>query len=675
MFAVSILSIVSMLSTLACSGDKGDNSESVSVTDTSEAAPVLGINPRIHRLTHKQWENSVQSLLGFDASEMAAGFQQSTLSEGFSNNGEVLSVDSILFQDYQRSAEELATQVVTTLETYERVVPEDPRTGGSTIAYSERFEAESEEAVATTGGVSGDRYNLWSNGTLSIEVDVETAGEYAIRSLVEGTVCDDGLGAAMEIRFNGETLLTQTVLDAEEVSVETDIAAGTHIVSIAFTNDCYQPDDGLDRNLYIDWIEIEGGIDLGESTQTIEGMEPWVERFVSEAFRRPITPEEVTRWKSFFSQGETLIQSGDAIADGVQLTVAAVLQSPDFLYRIERTPPATELHPYELASKLSYQICNAPPDEAIIDDLESEVFVPNYRSHAERLLLSECGQENLLELHKELFHWEGYANIDQPDSEWDTDLNLLFAEEMEQFVTWHLFTEQGTVRGLYTADYTFANGRLAELYGVEGPGDDFERIALNPNERSGILTMLGPLAYKSDVGQSSPIHRGVFINDAILCKSLPPPPDVVPNLPAQDPEMTNRERVEAHTGEGTCGEGCHSALINPPGFAFEQYDELGRFRTEDGGLPIDASDKFYFVLDGLQSWQTGVEFTRLLADSQEAHQCYAEHLFTYLMGRPTQEADEATVASVYQSSLNDASILTLVLDIVDSDAFRGRGVE
>ena len=211
-----------------------------------------------------------------------------------------------------------------------------------------------------------------------------------------------------------------------------------------------------------------------------------------------------------------------------------------------------------------------------------------------------------MQLHKELFHWDGYVNIDQPDESWDTELNALYREEIERFINWHIYTENGSVKELYTADYTIANDRLAALYGVDGATEDFTRIDLNPDERSGVLTLLGPLAYKSDIGQSSPIHRGVFINDVILCKSLPPPPDVVPGLPVQDPSLSNRERVEAHTGAGTCGEGCHSALINPPGFAFEQYDELGRSRTEDGGLPIDAGDEYYFILDGLQSWESGV---------------------------------------------------------------------
>ena len=360
----------------------------------------------------------------------------------------------------------------------------------------------------------------------------------------------------MEIRLDGEVLVESEVLEPVEVVAQTETSAGMHIVSIAFSNDCYEPDDGFDRNLYIDWIEVSGGVDLGTSSQTIDGMQGWVERFVSEAYRRPLTDIELSQWVQVFQDGSSFFQSGDDIADGVQLVTTTVSQSPYFLYRLEQTPPEGVLDDYELASKLSFQVCNQPPDLSMRQDLADGTFLAHYREHAERLLLSECGQYNLMTMHKELFHWDGYANIDQPDTDWDTDLNSLFAEEIQQFIAWHLYVENGTLRGLYTADYTFANDRLATLYGVDDAVDseEFTRIELNPSERSGILTLLGPLAYKSDVGQSSPIHRGVFINDAILCKSLPPPPDVVPNLPVQDPELTNRERVEAHTGAGTCGE-------------------------------------------------------------------------------------------------------------------------
>ena len=175
-----------LFSLWACSNDKTSDSEQTDLVDTSTIE--IGTNPRIHRLTHHQWTNSIHSLLNIDASEMASNFQQATLSEGFSNNGEVLAIDPILFQDYQRAAEALARQVVSDLNLYEYAVPEDPRDGGSTIAFSQRIEAESEDAVATTGGISGnDRYNLWSNGTLSVEFTLPNSGLYTIRTWVSGT--------------------------------------------------------------------------------------------------------------------------------------------------------------------------------------------------------------------------------------------------------------------------------------------------------------------------------------------------------------------------------------------------------------------------------------------------------------------------------------------------------
>ena len=670
-----MLIISALLSTfISCTGEEKDF---INPYADNEESNEFGYNPRVHRLTHPQWASAVLDLTGIDASEMAADFQSSTLSSGFSNNGEVLSVDSVLFQDYQRAAEIIASQVVSNVDFYASAVPEDPREGGYAISYSETIEAESPSAVGTNGSASGERYNLFSNGTLSVEVDLPSTGVYTITTLVSGTLCTDELGAAMEIRVDGESLTSAYVTEPEEVSVETEIAAGAHIVSIAFTNDCQDPNFGYDRNLFIDWIDITGGIDLGATGQTMAGMKSWVERVVTTAFRRPLSEEELDAWSAIFQQGESVIQTGDDIADGVQMVLTAVLQSPKFLYRIERTQPQSRLGPYELASKLSFQICNAPPDEAMRTDLENGSFFRNYRDHAERLLYSDCGQETLLKMHEELFHWNVYTNISQDDSDWDSDLNSLMIEEISRFVSWHLFTENGTLQEMLTADYTIANQRLAELYGVSGGSEEFERIELDPTERSGILTLLGPLAAKADLGQSSPIHRGVFINDAILCKSLPAPPDVIPNLPVQDPDLTNRERVDAHTGVGTCGEGCHSELINPPGFAMENYDELGRFRTEDNGKPVDASDSYYFVLDGLQSWETGVEFTQIIAESEEAHGCYSEHLMSYFLGRPVSDAksDEKILTYMIQSSMGSTPILELVLQLVESEAFQWRGKE
>ena len=676
---------------IACTGEKTTQTEtpqneasteepSEPSTEPSEEAedppPEVGINPRIHRLTHSQWNNAILDLLAIDGSGFSSQFLDDGLSEGFENNGDSLSVDTILFQDYQRAAESLAHQVVSNLEYYAHAVPEDPRTGGSTIAYYQRFEAESEDAAATTGGLYGtDRYNLWSNGTLSIETALPNSGGYEITTLLYGFDCGDGVGAQMELRLDGETLLSQEIINEQEVSVQTDISAGTHTIAIAFTNDCYEPDLGFDRNLLIDWIDVEGGVDLGTSSASAADMNDWVNRFVGQAFRRPLSTEEQDTWQDIFAQGESLIHSGDDIADGVALVVMAVLQSPDFLYRIEKTEAGERLSDYELAAKLSFQLCNMPPDQELREALDDGSFLDDYREHAERLLNSECGQETMIELHRQLFHLNAYENIYKTDPAWNTQLNQLLRQEVEEFITWHIYTENGTVKELYTADYTLANAEIAALYGVELESTEFTRIDLDPTQRSGILTLAGPLSKKAEIAQSSPIHRGVFINDAILCRELSPPPDVISGLPEQEEGMTNRERVEAHTGDGTCGEGCHSTMINPPGFAFENYDQLGRYRTEDNGKPIDASDEFYFVEFGLLSWTTGVEFSQIVSESYEAHQCYNQHLFSYFLGRELQDIDEVFLENLRDQSMQDLSIRDLVLAIVESESFQYRGVE
>lgn len=660
------------------SNEPDTNTINDSAQDSGNVTPTLSIgsNPRIHRLTHTQWRNAILDLVYVDASDIAETFLDAATSSGFENDADALVVDNILFQDYQRSAETVARQVLSDIDIYGNVVPEDTREGASTIAYYHRFEAESAEAVATTGGISGGhRYNLWANGTLTVQANLPASGMYTIRGVLSGSDCGDGIGAAMEYRLDGETIYTSEVLEEQELSISLEIPAGPHEIAVAFTNDCYAPELGFDRNLIIDWIEIEGGIDLGRSSITLEEMEPWVYRFLGQAFRRPLDISEKELWWNIFQQGASLYQTGDDIADGVQLIITSALQSPYFLYRIETTRPEERLSPYELAAKLSLQLCNQPPDEEIRNDLAQHVFMDNFSHHTERLLNSECGQETLIDMHKQLLHLDSFDNIFKTDAMWTPEINQDFKEELVQFLLWHIYTENGTLRGLYTADYTVANTAIAALYGVDMTESGFHKIDLPRTERSGLLTMVGLLSNTAETAQSSPIHRGVFINHTVLCSNLPPPPNVVPGLPPQTDNMTNRERVEAHTGAGTCGEGCHSSLINPPGFALENYDELGRYRTEDNGLPIDARASFYFNGFGLLSWNNSIEFTEIIADSQEAHQCYSQHLMRYYFGRSLQEEDTALLDIITENSRSNMSIQSLILAIVHADNFQYRGAQ
>ena len=218
-----------------------------------------------------------------------------------------------------------------------------------------------------------------------------------------------------------------------------------------------------------------------------------------------------------------------------------------------------------------------------------------------------------------------------------------------------------------------ANAQIAEIYGVDFPQESgFARIDLDPEQRSGLLTLSGVLAYQADASQSNPIHRGVFINADLLCVDLPAPPDVVEPLPVLEEGQSNRERIELHTGEGTCGEACHATLINPPGFAFENYDAIGRYRTIDGAVTINASDSYYFD-DERVSFQDGVEFSRIMSSSLRAHGCYTQKLTEFVLGRPLVHEDDDFLDEVAQRSIEGASIQELVMAIVLDPVFTNRG--
>jgi hypothetical protein len=227
-----------------------------------------------------------------------------------------------------------------------------------------------------------------------------------------------------------------------------------------------------------------------------------------------------------------------------------------------------------------------------------------------------------------------------------------------------------------SADYTVANRSIAALYGAEGPADDdtWEEVPLDPTQRSGLLTQAWFLAVNADSTTPSIIHRGLFVNRRVLCVVLPDPPPEATPLPAPAEGETNRERVEAHTGVGTCGESCHATRINPPGYALEQYDALGRFRETDAGRPVDAASSFPFTT-GIESWVAGVDFAQLVADHPDTHRCYTTHWLEYLLSRAALPEDADRVAPLAEASAAGASVQELMIEVLSSDSFRYRADE
>ncbi|WP_437617852.1 DUF1592 domain-containing protein [Sorangium sp. So ce1151] len=409
--------------------------------------------------------------------------------------------------------------------------------------------------------------------------------------------------------------------------------------------------------------------------------EAFVERFGERAFRRPLTAEERDTYLALFRHGKELFDGEDPFVAGVRAALEAFLQSPHFVYRVElgAGPAKGGLIPlsgYEVATKLAYLFWNTTPsDELLAAAKAGELSTSEaVRAHAERMLEDPRAREVVGAFHRQLYDHEQYHDLNKDQAlypEFVPEMGDDMQREAELFVEHVVFDKEGGLTDLLTSRTAFVNDHLAAVYGVDGEfSEAFKQVELDGAERSGLLTRLGFLAAKATARQPDSIHRGVFVNLRILCAALPPPPDNATGLPPGE-KATNRERVEAHTGKGTCGEACHGTMINPAGFAFEHYDAIGKHRTTDNGVPVNAADTYYLGGEP-RSYADAIEFSRVLAESNEAHACYARRWVEFAQGREVGAKDRELINELGEASHGGASTKELILQIVSSASFLAR---
>lgn len=406
----------------------------------------------------------------------------------------------------------------------------------------------------------------------------------------------------------------------------------------------------------------------------------FIEQFGRRAYRRPLAVDEVERHLQVFQQGAGL-GGDDPFLEGVRVVLQTFLQSPYFLYRVETSDVADangriRLSGWEIASKLSYMLWDTMPDDALFDAAAAGTLdTPDgVAGEAARMLDDPRARGMVASFHAQNFKVDSYKKIVKSVDkfpQFDESMRDMMVTETMMFVEDVVFEHPaGDLATLLSAPYSFVNAALAPLYGVQGEfTDGFVKTDLDPTQRAGVLTQLGFLAANASSTENDPIHRGVYLNLQILCTGLPPPPDVVPPPPPPMPGESLRERIDRHTGIGTCGESCHGYLINPLGFAFEQYDPLGQWQTMDAGKPVDATGSFNFA-QGTQSFDGGVELAKLIAASDEAHRCYVAHLLEYGYARVPQPADNKEILRLAEASRDGLySIKELILELAKSDAF------
>jgi hypothetical protein len=422
-------------------------------------------------------------------------------------------------------------------------------------------------------------------------------------------------------------------------------------------------------------------------TDTAGKARAFITTFGQRAFRRPLTDAEVTTHQGLFDQGPTLYPGVDAFAAGANLVIQAMLQSPHFLYRTELGTVAAgamkvPLNDWEVAAKLSFTIANTMPD----DELLATAAAGQLRDKAgaaavaKRLIEGPTGTIGLNNFNFQVYRLGTYDGITRQQAafpDFDPKSPAAMQQEVLHFLDW-AFTQGRGIRDFYTARVGFVNSQLAPLYGLTGNYSSdpnmLTQVEFDPAQRSGLLTLAGFLSSYISVGNEPDIiHRGVFIATRLLCKTLPPPdPAAAGQGLVNTPNLTNRERVEATTGKGTCGESCHGALFNPLGYAFENYDAIGKYRTMNAGKPVNAADSY--ALDGqLKSFNNAIELSALLADAKETHACYLQNMMSYLQGRELTAEQRPLVD--YYARLSRAGMISLrdlELGIVTSDAFLSR---
>ena len=409
----------------------------------------------------------------------------------------------------------------------------------------------------------------------------------------------------------------------------------------------------------------------------------FVEKFGLRAFRRPLTKEEVDRYAALFAPDLT----GGNFDEGLKLAMTSMLISPNFTYRSEvgekQGDGTFKLTPYEVASALSYLYWGSMPDQALFDAASKNQLgtAAELETQARRLLQDNRAKEQVAEFSLQWLRSDGLMSAFKDNMIYpmfSDGVRKAMIEEQKRFFIDVALTRDGTFGELYTADYVMANGELTRFYGLPQGGGDFAKVQVSPDsQRGGLLGLGAVLAAHSHSNESSPIKRGVFVRDRLLCQDLtPPPPSLDTTPPGLDPKLTTRERFAKHTADTKCA-GCHQ-FIDGIGFGLEGFDGVGQKRTQENGLTIDTSGELVgledMAPDSKEPFSGPRELGAMLAESQSAQDCLTLQFYRFARGYQEQEGDACSLERVKQRfEGKNLTIKELLVSIATLESFTLRG--
>ncbi|WP_437906898.1 DUF1592 domain-containing protein [Sorangium sp. So ce327] len=397
--------------------------------------------------------------------------------------------------------------------------------------------------------------------------------------------------------------------------------------------------------------------------------------FGARAYRAPITDAaDIERHLQLFDVG-----AETSYEHGIELLLRGMLQSPRFLYRVEIgtsekvSDRAVKLSPYEVAARLSYMLWGTLPDARLNEAIEdgSLTTKEGVAAQLDWMLEDERGERLVHRFLGSWTHLNGLNSVVKDADAFPEWQSRSFRESLrgqaDAFFDHVLDDEGGKLSALLTSTTVFYNKDLDGYYGVTGD-DSFQPLKRTDGATSGILTLPALLAIQAKPAESSPIYRGKFVREALLCQQLPAPPANIPKPPEVDPSSSTRERLSQHEVDPSCV-GCHQ-LLDPIGFGFEHYDAIGRYRELDGGEPVDASGKVIATRDMDGEFEGVAELGSRLAGSAEVEECVARQWFRFAIARFEQDMDGCSMESLLETfKAAGQDLNALPRAVVETDAF------
>jgi hypothetical protein len=405
-------------------------------------------------------------------------------------------------------------------------------------------------------------------------------------------------------------------------------------------------------------------------------MTSFVQEIGLRAFRRPLSPEEVDR---YVAVGMTAAADLDDGMRGFERVIATLLQSPYFLYQVEvgepdpDDPERRRLTGWEMATRMSFFLVDTTPDVELLAAAESGELdtAAGIRDEARRLLQKPEARQALADFMSEYLRLRALDTLPKDPTafpEWGENVAAAMRLETLALVEELVWNTNGDFTELFDAPYTFVNADLAPIYGLDPAayGPELTKVTLPPEQlRGGIFGHASFLSVLAHTASTSPTLRGKFVRENIMCTAVPPPPpSVVTDLPDTSEAKTMRERLEQHMEDPSCA-GCH-AYIDPIGFGLELYDGIGRFRTTENGVTIDASAE----MDG-ETFEGAAALGTIVRANPQASGCVVRSLFRHAAGHIEQDGELAEIEALEAGFADGGYHLQDVLvELVANAAFR-----